>query len=147
MNFKIVAWLIGMWIVGGFIYTFLGMQISITKRCALKLYSMVCNDTDYWYAEACHKYFKKVIRTNTIIIFVVWLLVLQFIPLIGAIGFSVGYLLKWLSTRNVTGISNTNLEESIAIFLRFAKPGLEAEFEERLSVAVYKLQSDGIFRI
>lgn len=145
MNFQMFAWLIGMWIVGSLIYNFIGMQISITKRCALKLYSMVCDDTEYWYADSCRKYFKKVIRADTILILFISFLVLQFIPLIGAIGFFAGYFLKLLSTRRATGVTDPNIDECIKIFLRFAKPGKELEFEGNLYMAAHKLKTDEIF--
>lgn len=147
MSLKLVAWLIGMWIVGGIVYTFLGMQISIMRRCAMKLYSMIRNDTEYWYSDACHRYMKKVIRNNTIIILVISFIVLQFIPLIGTIGFFAGYFVKWLFTKGAAGPSDQNLEETITIFMRFAKPGMEEKFREGLHWAAHKLKTDSIFKL
>lgn len=146
MTFKMIAWLLGMWFVGGIFYAFIGMQGSIMRRCAKKLYLMVRNDTEYWYPDACHRYIKKVIRTNVIIILVVFFLVLQFIPLIGAIGFFAGYFLKWLFNKGAAGPNDQNLTEAIAIFLRFAKPGKEEEFREVLMQAGYKLKTESVFR-
>lgn len=145
MSFKMLAWFIGMWIVGGFIFTLFGVQISIMTQCAMKLYSMVRNDTEYWYSNACHRYMKKVIRNNRIIIAVIFILALLFVPLIGTVGFCAGYFLKWLFTRGATGINDQNLEECIAIFLRFAKPGMEETFGESLRWAAHKLKNDSIF--
>lgn len=146
MSFKMIAWLVGMWIVGGFLYTFLGIQISIMRRCAMKLYSMVGNDTEYWYSDSGHKYIKKVIRNNTIIILIVSFLVLQFIPLIGAVGFFAGYFVKWLFTKGAAGPNDQNLNETIEIFMQFAKPGMEEDFRNGLNWAAHKLKTESIFR-
>ena len=146
MTFEMFAWLAGMWFVGGMFYALIGMQGSIMRRCSKKLFLMVQNDTEYWYPDACRRYIKKVIRTNVIIILVVFFLVLQFIPLIGAIGFFAGYFLKWLFNKGKAGPNDQNLAETIAIFVRFAKTGTEENFKEILIQAAWKLKNESLYR-
>lgn len=146
MTFEMIAWLLGMWFVGGLLYAIIGMQASIMRRCAKKLYLMVKSETEYWYAEACNRYMKKVIRTVTIIILVASFLVLQFIPLIGAMGFFAGFFLKWLFNKGAAGPNDQNIAETIAIFLRFAKPGMEEDFREVLLQAAWKLKNESLYR-
>ena len=145
MEWKMGLWFVGMWIVGGFIYTLFGMQITITNKCAMKLYTMLKNETAVWYPDACLLYFKKVKRRNSIIIAIVFTAACFFIPLIGLIGFAVGFVLKRLTTARTTGMTDTNLNESAIIFQRFAKPGMEDQFEETIFQAIHRMQSDGIF--
>lgn len=146
MTFEMFAWLVGMWFIGGIFYAFIGMQISIMKRCSRKLYLMVKDELDYWYADACRRYMKKVIRTDTIIILIVSFLVLQFIPLIGAIGFFAGFFLKWLFNKGAAGPNDQNIAETIAIFVRFAKTGKEEDFKEILIQAAWKLKNESLYK-
>jgi hypothetical protein len=108
--------------------------------------AMVKDELDYWYADACRRYMKKVIRTDTIIILIVSFLVLQFIPLIGAIGFFAGFFLKWLFNKGAAGPNDQNIAETIAIFVRFAKTGKEEDFKEILIQAAWKLKNESLYR-
>lgn len=146
MEWKMALWFVGMWIVGGLVYTFFGMQITITNKCAMKLYAMLKNETAVWYPDACFLYFKKIKRRNRIIIAILFVAAYFFIPLIGLIGFAAGFFLRRLTTAGVTGTTDTNLGECIDIFARFVKPGMEEQFREAILQAIGSLQSNGIYR-
>ena len=142
MNFKMVLWFAGMWFVSGFVYSFCGMQIYITKNCALKLYTLLSSNTENWYAEACKKYWKRVIRKNRIILFILAVLVIRFVPLIGTVGYFLGYIWKMFFYRPATGPIEGNLKDSAQMFRRFAKPGCEEAFESEIQKACYVLAND-----
>ena len=146
MTMEMFLWLAGMWLVGSFVYSIFGTQISIINRCSMKMYSMICNDTDYWYSNSCKRYMSNVKRKNRIIILVVSVLVVCFAPLIGACGFFIGLVLKWFFSGNATGINQNNIDETKAIFLRFAKPGMEEEFKDGLDYIGQRIKMDSIFR-
>lgn len=146
MEWKMALWFVGMWIVGGLAYTFFGMQITITNKCAMKLYAMLKNDTTFWYPDACFLYFKKINRRNRIIIAALFIAVYCFIPLIGLIGFTVGFFLRRLTTSGATGITKTNLTESVEIFFEFVKPEMENEFMRAVLKATDALLTNGIYK-
>lgn len=136
MTTQMYLWLFGMWFIGGLVYTFFGMQIVITKRCALKIFDLLKDETQNWYAEACRKYWKKVIRRNQLIITVITIVLFFLIPGIGFLGFLIGSFTKWLFTLSKTGINKNNVDDSCAIFIRYMKPNREDEFTEDLSKAL-----------
>ena len=142
---KLFLWLSGMTIVGFIVYSMFGMQVRIINNCAMKLYLMICNDTEYWYPESCKSYFKKVKRRNRVLILLLALLVLFFVPLIGAIGFGIGFCVAWITTRKFTGLTEDNIRETIKIFMRFVKPGKEDEFEEGLATVAMQAKMESIF--
>lgn len=143
---KMVLWFVGMWLVGKYVYTIFGMQISITNRCAMKLYAMIANDHEFWYAESCKRYLDKIKRKNRMIIVVASVLVFAFVPLIGAAGFFLGLFLAWLFGKKHTGINQNNLDDTIKIFMQFAKPGMEDEMRDGLVFLSNELKMKSIFK-
>lgn len=146
MTTEMFLWLAGMFFVGRFVYTIFGMQIGIVNNCAMKVHYMIRNDTEFFYSDACLRYLKKVKNRNRIIILVITAVVLFFIPLIGVIGFVIGYLFRKLTTSHLTGVNDNNLADTTKIFLQFSKPGMEEEFAEGLSWVMHKLKTEEIFR-
>lgn len=136
MTDQMYFWLVGMWIVGCFVYTIFGMQIVITKRCALKIFDLLKDDTQSWYASACKKYWKKIIRRNRAIITIITVALFCFIPGIGFLGFLIGSFTQWLFTLSKTGINKNNIDDSCEVFVRYMKPDREEEFVENLSKAL-----------
>lgn len=145
MEMKMILWFAGMFFVGRFVYTIFGMQIGIIKNCAMKVHYMIRNDTEFFYSDACLRYLNKIKRRNRIIILAITTLILLFIPLIGFVGFVVGYLIRKLMTVRLTGINENNLADTTEIFLQFAKPGMEENFAEGLSWVTHKLKTESIF--
>lgn len=146
VRWKSIAWFSGLWVVGKLVYAFFGTQISITTRCARKLFDMVKNDHEYWFPDSCDKYLKSVVRKNRIIIAVAFIVVILFLPMAGAVGFILGYVITVLTSRKQTGVSEDNLKESIAIFLRFARPNMRDEFAERVFYAAATLDTETIYK-
>ena len=146
MTTEMFLWLAGMFIVGSFVYTIFGMQIGIINNCAMKMYSMIRNDTDFFYSDACLKYLQKVKRRNRIIILLITAAVLFFVPLIGFVGFLIGYFFRKLMVHRATGINEGNISDSINIFVQFAKPGMEEEMRDGLKFISYKLQFESIYK-
>lgn len=146
MELKFFIWFICMFAVGGFVYTMFGMQIGIVNNCAMKLHYMIRNDTDFFYSDACLIYLKKVKRRNRIIIGVIVAIVLFVVPVIGNLGFFTGYFIRKLTTYKHTRINDNNLADTKAIFLQFAKPNMEKEFEEALTWVMQKLKYEDIFK-
>lgn len=128
MDLRMYLWLAGMWLVGSFVYSMFGLQITITKRCALKLQDLLKSDPKNWYPDACEKYWKGVIRKNRIIMFAIGAAVFFLVPGIGVIGYFVGIALKWLTTLSAAGPNENNLLDCEPIFSRYAKPGCEQGF-------------------
>ena len=147
MEFEFYAWMIGMALAGSFIYSLFGIQISIMKNCAKKLFCLLRTETDMWYPDACEKYMNKVIWRNRIILLVIFGIILWFVPLIGVVGYVLGYMLKLVLTKSKTGPIRDNLFDSARIFERFAKPGSEEKFADALMEAIEKMLSDSIFRL
>lgn len=146
MDVKIYLWLAGMFFVGGIIFSMFGLQISITNNCAMKLYSLVKTSTDLWYPDACLLYFKKVKRRNRVIISALFAVALFLIPLAGFVGLVIGYFFKMLTTAGKTGLNDNNLSDCVSIFTKFAKPGLENDFESVLIDAVCSIKTNNIYR-
>lgn len=142
MSAAMYLWLIGMWFVGGLIYTVFGLQIAITKNCSYKLLSLLKSSPQNWYPDACEKYWKSVVRKNRIIMWVIAIALSVLIPGIGFIGYLVGIATKWLFTMSQTGPNENNISDCVGIFSRFAKPGLEYEFEDDLYRAISVLSSN-----
>ena len=136
MTDQMLFWLFGMWIIGGIVYTTFGMQIVITKRCALKIFDLLKEDAQNWYASACKKYWKKIILRNRLIITIITCLLFWFLPGIGFIGFLAGSFTKWLFTLSKTGLDENNINDSCAVFVRYIKPGKEEEFSDALGKAL-----------
>lgn len=146
MDVKIYLWLAGMFFVGGIVFSMFGLQIRITNNCAMKLYSLVKTSTEVWYPDACLLYFKKVKRRNRVIIFIMFALALFFVPLAGFVGLVIGYFFKMLTTSGKTGLNDNNLSDCVDIFVRFAKPDFENDFEAVLIDAVCSLKNNSIYR-
>ena len=146
MDLKIYLWLAGMFFVGGIVFSMFGLQISITNNCAMKLYSLVKASTEVWYPDACLLYFKKVKRRNRVIIFILFALALFFVPLAGFVGLVIGYFFKMLTAAGKTGLNDNNLSDCVNIFVRFAKPGFENDFEAVLIDAVCSIKNNSIYR-
>lgn len=146
MTTGMFLWLAGMWIVGIFVYSIFGTQISIINRCSMKMYFMICNDTDYWYSDLCKRYMSNVKRKNMAIILAISILVICFVPLIGVCGFFAGLIIKWFFSGSATGVNQNNVDETKAMFLRFAKLGMEERFSDGLDYIGQKIMRDAIFR-
>lgn len=146
MNWKFVLWFAGMFFAGKIFYSLFGIQYWITKNCAEKLFRMLQNETALWYPEPCRRYLKKLKRIQCALFIVISALVVFFIPLIGLLGYLVGYLLTWITTLGRTGPNATNLQESGAILLKFCKTGRETDFAEALMEASDKLAKNPYVR-
>lgn len=146
MNFKLIAWFAGMCLVGNFVYSIFGTQISIINRCSRKLFDMIKNDHEYWFSDSCGKYLKSVVRKNRIIIIAISAVVILFVPKIGVLGYLIGLILAWIIGGKRTGINHENIEDTIAIFARFARPGMEEEFKEGISWVAQKLENESMFK-
>ena len=141
MKLEMILWFAGMWLASSFINSIFGMQISITKKCALKIYTLL-EDSPNMYSKACIKYWKGVIRKNRIILLIIAALVVYFVPAIGVAGYFFGWLWKCILSRGASGLSENNVLDSAKVFRRFAKPGCEEVFEEELTSAVFALCKD-----
>jgi glucose dehydrogenase len=146
MTTKMWIWLIGMFIAGGFLYSIFGLQILITKNCALKLHALLASNAENWYPEACLNYWKKVIRSNTVILLIASSAVVLLVPLIGAIGFFAGMLLKRITAASASRATMQNLEDSAMAFAKFAKPGKEDAFTEEIFHAAYALSQNPVLQ-
>ena len=146
MEWKMALWFVGMWIVSGFVYTIFGMQIGISKNCALKLQAMMTADSKLWYPDACLLYFRKIIRRNRMIVAILFALVLFFIPVIGFIGFAAGYFWKMLRFSGQTRFNENNLSECVEIFMQFAKPGMEEQLRAALRQAIHSMTGNTIYK-
>ena len=146
MDLKLYLWLVGMWLVGGFVYSIFGLQIAITKNCAYKLLDLLKSDSKNWYPDACKKYWSGIIRKNRIIMWVIAIALFVFIPGIGMIGYLTGLATKWLTTRSKTGTNTDNIEESIKIFMQFAKPECKSEFETDIMRAITALTTNNLMK-
>ena len=146
MNMETLLWFAGMWILGNFLYSLFGMQISISKQCAMKLCSLLSSNPQNWYPDACRKYWNGVIWKNRIILWVIATIVVCFAPLIGVIGYLVGIACKWLFTRGSVGLTENNIQDCIRIFVRFAKPGQEEAFANDFAQALDALAQNQMMR-
>ena len=148
MSYKtqMILWFAGAFFAGRFVYTIFGMQIGIINNCAMKMFNMIRNDTEFFYPDACLSYFNKVKRRNRIIIFVIFAIVICLLPLIGIVGFIAGYILRKLFTLKLTGINDNNISDSIDLFVKFAKPGMEEEMREGLSYIAMQLKFKSIYQ-
>ena len=135
----------GMFFLGLIIHAIFGMQILIIKKCSMKLYDAICHDYEFWYPEPCRKYLNSVKRKNTILILVLIALSFAFVPSIGFISFVVGLLFARLTSGRKAGLTDANVEETIKIFARFAKPGKAEEFEELLCDVVAMVRTNSLF--
>ena len=84
-------------------------------------------------------------RRNTILILVLVALVFAFIPSIGFLGFVAGLLIARITSGGKAGLTDANVEETIKIFVRFAKPGKIEEFEELLYDLVVMVRTNSLF--
>ncbi len=125
-------WLIGggMLIAGFVFYTIFGLQILIIKKCAMKLYTPICNDHEFWYPESCRSYLKGVRRRNTALLLIVSAVVVVFAPLIGVVNFFLGLLFARIANGRKAGLTDDNIKETLSIFLRFVKPEKAEEFTD-----------------
>lgn len=145
MDFKVYLWFIGLFIVGGIVFTMFGMQISITNNCALKLFALVKSETELWYADACLLYFKKVKRRNRLIILALFVMALFFVPLAGFAGLLVGFLFKRITCIKKAGLNQNNLSDTVSAFLKFAKPGKEEAFILVLDDAINSINTKNVY--
>lgn len=141
MALKTFLWFAGMWFASSIVHSIFGLQISITKRCALKILTLL-SDSQNMYSEACKKYWKGIIRKNRIILLIIAALVICFVPTDGVGGYFAGWLWKCIFSRGASGLTENNILDSAATFRRFAKPGCEEAFEEDLTKAVFALSKD-----
>lgn len=146
VDMRIYFWIAGAFLVGNFIYSIFGMQIGITKKCALKFFTLVKNDSELWYPDACFLYLKKIMRRNRLIITAIFLVSLFAIPLAGSLGLFIGYFFKMLTTSRRCGINGNNLSDCVQIFQRFSKQGKEDEFSLLLEDAATSLQTNNIYK-
>ena len=125
-------WLIGagMLVAGYIVYSIFGFQLLILKKCAMKLYTAIRNEHEFWFPDACKSYLNKVRRRNTAIIIIVLVVSLIFVPLIGVLGFVLGILLARILNGARAGLTDDNVNETLRIFLRFVKPGKAEEFAD-----------------
>jgi hypothetical protein len=91
-------------------------------------------------------YFKKVKRRNVLIVAAFFIAALFFIPKAGTLGLVVGYFLKALTTSSRAGLNQNNLSDCIAIFKKFAKPGMEEDLEILLDDAIYSISANNIYK-
>lgn len=145
MTFEMFLWFAGFWIASSFIHSVFGLQISITKKCALKIYTLLC-DSPNLYSEACKKYWKGVIRKNRIILLFITILVVCFAPFIGVCGYFAGWIWRKIFSAGISGLTENNLLDSAEIFRKFAKPGCEEAFEKDLVDAVFALTNHSILK-
>lgn len=138
MSLGTFFWFAGMWFVSSFVHSIFGMQISITKKCALKILTLL-SDSPNMYWDACKKYWKGVIRKNRIILLILAILVIYFVPANGVYGYLAGWIWKCIFARGASGLNENNLLDSAEIFRQFAKPGCESALEEELTNAVVAL--------
>ena len=139
-------WLIGtgMFIAGFVVYTLFGMQILITKKCAMKLYRAMCNDYEFWYPESCKSYLTGVRRRNTILLLIVSAVVVVFVPLAGVIGFLLGLLFARIVGGGKAGLTDDNVKETLSIFLRFVKPEKSDEFADLFMDVVLMVRANSM---
>ena len=143
-----IAWALGMWICGSCVMSMFGSQVRITYKCAKKILARFIKIEDidnYCDFAACGKYLNGVIIKNVVIVTAISAVILLLIPSIGITFYFIGMLLSWIMSIGATGITQQNVEETTAIFLRFTKPENVAAMTDFVPIIAQQIQNEKEF--
>lgn len=133
-------------LLGGLLYKRFGSYVSFTNRCLLKVLEEISHRGDLWRPQECKKRILAGRKHNAIITLVFFILTFLFFHPAFIISFCVGYLFWWLLWRNKTGLTQSNIQKAIAVFMPYILPDQEDNFAKELASAYTYLLTGIHFR-